>query len=222
MAYPATGNSGNVTTGPGWLYVAPLGTAEPTSSSAVLPSAWQEVGFTDAGSTFTTDITSEGIEVAETPDRIATVQTTRVTTIAFAMAETTRRNLLLALGSGVGVNNAAVIHLPDFTDLVDVMIVLQAVDGARWVFPSVSPRLGRGCPRTAPRKEPADDHTRRPNLHVSSPPTVRCDRRTDRGTGTRRRPARLAAGGDLLHRRHADRRRPGRLARRGHGPGAVP
>jgi hypothetical protein len=41
--------------------------------------------------------------------------------------------------SGVGVNNAAVIHLPDFTDLVDVMIVLQAVDGARWVFPSVSP-----------------------------------------------------------------------------------
>jgi hypothetical protein len=139
MAYPATGNSGNVTTGPGWLYVAPLGTAEPTSSSAVLPSAWQEVGFTDAGSTFTTDITSEGIEVAETPDRIATVQTTRVTTIAFAMAETTRRNLLLALGAGVGVNNAAVIHLPDFTDLVDVMIVLQAVDGARWVFPSVSP-----------------------------------------------------------------------------------
>lgn len=139
MAYPATGTGSNVTTGPGWLYVAPLATADPTSASAALPSAWQEIGFTDAGSTFTTDITSENIEVAESLDPVRRVQTTRVTTLAFAMAETTRRNFFLAVGAGLTVNNEASITLPDLDELLSVKLIHQAETGARWLFRKVAP-----------------------------------------------------------------------------------
>lgn len=142
MAYPATGTSGNVTTGPGWLYVAPLATTDPTTgASAVLPSAWQEIGYTDAGNTFTTDITSEAIEVAEEVDELRKVQAKRVTTVAFAMAETTRRNMLLALGAGLPTPAAQTdpFEPPELDSLLSVKIVFEAVTGARWLFRSCAP-----------------------------------------------------------------------------------
>jgi hypothetical protein len=140
MAYPATGDGDNVTTGPGWLYVAPLATTDPTTgASAALPSAWEEIGYTDAGSTFTTDITSEAIEVAEEVDELRKVQSKRVTTVAFAMAETTRRNMLLALGAGLEANGTDPFEPPELDDLLSVKVVFEAVTGARWLFRSCAP-----------------------------------------------------------------------------------
>lgn len=142
MAYPATGDGDNVTTGPGWLYVAPLATTDPTTgASAVLPSAWQEIGYTDAGTTFTTDITSEAIEVAEEVDELRKVQSKRVTTLALAMAETTRRNMLLALGAGLPTPAAETdpFEPPDLEDLESVKLVFEAVTGARYLFRQASP-----------------------------------------------------------------------------------
>ena len=46
----AGGSPGNVDVGPGRLYYAALGTAEPTDCSTVLPSAnWKVLGYTAAG-----------------------------------------------------------------------------------------------------------------------------------------------------------------------------
>lgn len=129
------GTPTNLTVGPGLLYVAPIGTTEPTSASSTLPSAWRAVGYTEEGTTFTEDRTNEGLEVAEEfyPVRYATTSITN--SVAFAMAEATRQNLALALNSGAAaLNDASYFEPPAPGSEVRVMIVLQTDDGARWIF----------------------------------------------------------------------------------------
>ena len=48
----------NVHLGVGWLYVAPIGTTEPTTASAALDAAFDPIGYTEDGSQFTTQVTS--------------------------------------------------------------------------------------------------------------------------------------------------------------------
>lgn len=125
----AGGNSSNVEIGAGRLYVAQLGTAEPASCSAVLPSAWAPIGYTEGGSTFNINLTQSEIDVAEEIDPILYVLSKRATTVAFAMAEMTRRNLALALGSGAGVvNDASTYEPPDPGAEVAVMMVWDKLD----------------------------------------------------------------------------------------------
>lgn len=129
------GTPTNLSVGPGLLYVAPIGTTEPASASATLASAWREVGYTEEGTTFTEDRTNEGLEVAEEfyPVRYATTSITN--SLAFAMAEATRRNLALALNSGAAAANDATSYEPPAPGAeVRVMIVLDTQDGARWIF----------------------------------------------------------------------------------------
>lgn len=95
----AGGTTSNLQIGPGRLYVAPLGTVEPVSASAALPSAWLPIGYTEGGSAFHAAITNTGVDVAEEIDPVLYLQQGRVNTVTFAMVEMTRRNLSLALGS---------------------------------------------------------------------------------------------------------------------------
>jgi hypothetical protein len=127
-------DSGNVDLGPGLLYVAPLGTAEPTSASAALPSAWREIGYTEQGNAFTSETTSEPVEVAEELDPIRYVNTRRLSSIAFEMAEVTRQNLALALNVGANEATSGSLEPPDSTAEVRVMIVFDTDSGARWVL----------------------------------------------------------------------------------------
>lgn len=120
----AGGASGNVRLGPGRFYVAPLGTSEPASASAALPSAWRAVGYTEQGSAFSTNLTNSAVEVEEEVDPILYVLSKRENTLALAMAELTRRNLALALGSGANAaNDATAFEPPDPGSEVAVMIV---------------------------------------------------------------------------------------------------
>lgn len=141
----AGGTPGNVVLGPGRLYYAPLGTTEPTSCSAALPSAWRVVGYTDAGSTVETELTSEAVEVAEELDPIRFVQTRRATRITFAMAEATVSRLALAYGSGAGrADDAAGYEFPIPDNIVSVMFVWDKLDvpsasNCRWIFRQNSP-----------------------------------------------------------------------------------
>lgn len=125
----AGGTSSNVEIGPGRLYVAPLGTSEPASCSAALPTAWSAVGYTEAGSTFTLTLTQSEVDVAEEIDPIAYTLSKRVAQVAFAMAEITRRNLALAVGSGAGAANDATTYEPPDPGLeVAVMMVWDRMD----------------------------------------------------------------------------------------------
>ena len=155
----AGGTPGNVDLGPGRLYVAPLGTAEPTSCSAALPSAWWSIGYTEDGTEVTTEITSEAIEVAEELDPIGFEQTKRMTKIALQMAESTKKRLAVALGAGAGqTDDAASFEFPDAGSVVGVMLVWDSEDtptatNKRWVFRKCTPSGTVGIARRkAPQK----------------------------------------------------------------------
>lgn len=94
------GTPAAVKVGPGLIYVAPIGTAEPTSGSGTLPSAWTPIGYTESGSTFTTETTVDEINVAEELNPIRYAATKRVTKFEFQMAEINATNYSIALNGG--------------------------------------------------------------------------------------------------------------------------
>lgn len=154
----AGGNADHVELGPGRLWVAPLGTTEPTSASAALPSAWVAIGYTEDGSAYAADITSEPVEVAEELDPIKYENTRRLNRLTFQMAETTARNLVLALGGGASqANDGSSVEPPDPGSEVAVMIVWDSEENAgasnvRWLYRQAKPS---GTIEIGHRKAPA-------------------------------------------------------------------
>lgn len=87
--------------GPGLLYIAPLGTTEPTSPDVTAwGSAWTELGYTENGSTFKTSPTIDDVKVAEEKDPVDTIVTTMKSTLAMDLAQITAFNLGIAYGGG--------------------------------------------------------------------------------------------------------------------------
>lgn len=84
----------------GLIYVAPVGTTEPASPTASIPSAWVPVGYTESGHVFTTGTTSEEVEVAEELDPIRYVSTKRTGTFEVELAEINVQNWAIALNGG--------------------------------------------------------------------------------------------------------------------------
>lgn len=155
----AGGTTSNVKLGPGRLYFAPLGTTEPTNCSAALPSSWIAVGYTENGTEITIDRTAEDIMVAEEIDPIARVTTSSKIMVKVEMAETTKRNLILATGGGAaGTNDSTPFELAEAgEEVAGVMLVWDELD-----TPSASNRriLFRSCVpsgtiTTVRRKAPA-------------------------------------------------------------------
>lgn len=95
-----------IATDPGYLFWAPLGTAEPTHTVAgsvftdAWPAAWKVLGATEEGHNFTWSTSTETIEVAEFLDPIKYVTTGRSGSIAFALASITAENVKRALNGG--------------------------------------------------------------------------------------------------------------------------
>jgi len=154
----AGGTPGNVKLGPGRLYFAPLGTAEPTNCSTALPSAWIAVGYTEDGTQIDIDITSEAIEVAEELDPIRFMQTKRMTKLTVSMAESTKKRLTLAWGGGAGgTDDSTPIEPPDPASIVGVMLVWDEMDtpdatNRRWLIRQATPS---GTISTSRKKAPA-------------------------------------------------------------------
>lgn len=97
----------NILTDPGFLWMAPLGTAEPTTVvtaskfSDTVPVAWIPLGATTEGSTFAYNTTVEPVRVAEFFDPIKYFTTERAGSIAFNLADFTLSNYRRALNGGV-------------------------------------------------------------------------------------------------------------------------
>lgn len=153
----AGGTPSQVTLGAGRLYVAPIGTAEPTNGSTAMPSAWWSIGYTEEGSAFSNELTSEAVEVAEEIDPIRYVLSRRASTLALAMAQTTKKRLGLALGTGAGLtDDAASYEPPDPGAEVAVIMVWDNLDtpsaaNYRYIFRQVKPS---GTIEMANRKAP--------------------------------------------------------------------
>jgi hypothetical protein len=95
-----------IATDPGFLFWAPLGSAEPAHTvvgsvfTDAWPVAWVALGATEEGHNFTWTTSTDTIEVAEFLDPIKYVDTGRSGSIAFALASMTLANLKRALNGG--------------------------------------------------------------------------------------------------------------------------
>jgi hypothetical protein len=155
----AGGDPNNIQLGAGRVYVAPVGTAEPASASAALPSAWRPVGYTEDGTTVTLNVTVDEVEVAEEYDPVAYVNTKRTTQVSLSMAEASRRNLALAVG-GVAdaANDATSYEPPDPGEESAFMLIWDSDEvpttnqNARWLFRSCKVS---GSIETSHKKAPA-------------------------------------------------------------------
>lgn len=92
---------------PGVLRIAPLGTTEPTAVDAAWPSGWVPLGYTDEGSSFSYEISTDNVEVAEELDVLARVTTGRDASVEVALAEITYKNLTIAFNAGLMVGDDA-------------------------------------------------------------------------------------------------------------------
>lgn len=97
----------NLLTGPGFLWIAPVGTADPTHTSAggkftdTVPAAYLPLGATSEGTAFTYATEVEPIDVAEFLDPVRYETVSRTGSVAFALASNTLSNYRRALNGGV-------------------------------------------------------------------------------------------------------------------------
>lgn len=96
----------NVLTDPGYLFWAPLASAEPTNTVAgskftdAWPVAWISLGATEDGSEFNYETSVEAIRVAEFLDPIKWATTERNGNIGFTLTDWTLANLKRAMNGG--------------------------------------------------------------------------------------------------------------------------
>lgn len=104
---PPTVSTPAVLTNPGFLWLAPLGTTEPTNTvtagvfSDTVAAAWLPLGATQEGSEFTYSTTVEPIRVAELFDPVMFATTERSGSMAFTLADWTLSNYRRALNGGI-------------------------------------------------------------------------------------------------------------------------
>ena len=153
------GNASNISLGAGTLYVAALGSTEPTDVTTALAAAWKEIGYTEEGSEISIEVSSDPVEVAEEIDPVLHVMAGRTVSISFAMAENTARNLTLALNGGTVSTGAGVTSYeppaPSAAQRVMLGIRVRGQPGAL-DLPSVLP--GRHGVRGAPQGCRQGDH----------------------------------------------------------------
>lgn len=133
------GDVTNLRFGPGLVYYAPLGTAEPVSLTGALDVAYLPLGYTETGSEDDITNTFDEVEVAEELVPVAMVKSKQVISIKVVAMEVTARNLQLALNGGtISAPSGGYVTfdppLPGATD-THVMVLWQSDDGKeRWLF----------------------------------------------------------------------------------------
>lgn len=124
----------NIRVGPGWLYIAPLNSAEPADLTTAWAAAWTRLGWTEEGHTFNQEINVEGIEVAEQLEPVKYETTGREMSVTFSLAEITAQNLQRALNggtitlSGVGAAQIATFEPPDIGAETRTMLGWESFD----------------------------------------------------------------------------------------------
>ena len=151
-----------ISLGPGVLHEAPLGSTVPTDITTALDAAFTPIGYTSEGSEVSFEITTDPVEVAESPDPVRYASTSRNGSVTFAMAENTVRNLTRAFNGGtVSVTGTAPNEVykyepPELGTEVRRIIVWTSEDKQeRWVFHQVF----QGGSVTIARRKGADKAT---------------------------------------------------------------
>lgn len=141
----ARGNPRNIVLGPGQLFFAPLGSAEPADHRALVfdTAPWVSVGYTKSGSTHSFESETEGIEVAEELSPVRKIATSQKAGIKFEGAEISALHLALAWNGGShtlvpaspGVEAHVESEPPGMEDAVERMLGWRSEDGLEsWVW----------------------------------------------------------------------------------------
>ncbi len=127
----------NVLLGPGLLYVAVLGSMEPTDLTSAWPAAWLPLGYTKEGHTFKYEPAIEPIEVAEELDPIKYAAASRKLSVAFILAESTATNLQRAMNGGTVTPGTGIVtqEPPAIGEDTSMMLGWKSDPGdERWVW----------------------------------------------------------------------------------------
>lgn len=156
----------NILTDPGYLFWAPLLSAEPTNTvvgskfTDSWPVAWISLGATEDGSAFTYETTVEPITVAEFFDPIRYSTTERAGNFAFNLADYTMNNLkrafnggTLATVSGAGATLLSSLVPPTPGNEVRAMIGWESLDNTMRII--CYQTINSGSITSAYRKAPA-------------------------------------------------------------------
>lgn len=138
----ARGTPANLALGVGYVYVADLGTPEPTdlvTAWSAVSANWVLIGYTDQGSEFHYTISADPVDVAEELDPLSFQTTGRQANVQFAMAEVTATNLKRAMNApnssitaGTGI---AIFEPPDTGQEIRRMLAFESEDHTeRWIF----------------------------------------------------------------------------------------
>lgn len=104
------GNPDAISTGPGILYHAPFGSAEPTDLVAAWPAAWTALGYTKEGSSLAHEPKTAEVTVAEELYPVKYVTEAMSSQVKFMLAEITASNLKRALNGGTITTGAGFVY----------------------------------------------------------------------------------------------------------------
>jgi hypothetical protein len=146
------GNVDAIKLGPGLLYVAPIGTTEPTTLTGALAVEWVAIGYTESGTEQNHDLAISPVYVAEELWPVRHVVETAQLRVNFEAAELTAENLRRAWNGGTVTSPSGgyVKFTPPGTNaaMVRRMLVWQADDNEeRWLFRRVFNASGFAVPR---------------------------------------------------------------------------
>lgn len=129
---------GAIDFGAGTLYVAPIGTPEPTNITGVWNVAWVQLGYTDSGHVFTSGMTTTQILAAESYFPLTNIVTAKDSKVAFSLLQITAANLSTAFNGGTITSSGAagVTYDPPAPGTeVRCMLGWQSLDGTeRMIF----------------------------------------------------------------------------------------
>jgi len=134
------GTAANLRLGPGYLYIAPLGTTEPTDLAtawATVSASWVAIGYTAQGSEFDYQLNTSPVMVAEELDPISNASDGRSSMLKFVMSEITATNLKRASNGGTITTGSGIVTFepPDLGTETRTMLGFESEDHSeRWVF----------------------------------------------------------------------------------------
>jgi len=165
------GNPLTLSIGPGTLFIAQLGTTEPTDLAAAWPVGWNQLGYTDDGTEVGIETKYEDVLVAEELDPVQILATARTLTLDFALAEITATNLkrvfnggTITAGSGCVLYDTVVLGQEQY-----MMLGWESNDvQERWIFRKAI-QTGKV---TIPRKKAPAKATLTTEFRCVKPPSV--------------------------------------------------
>lgn len=128
--------------GRAYMYLAAVGTTQPSDTTTALDAGWAPVGlFTQDSLSFSTEPQFEEVQSHQSDYPVRRFQTGDAATVSVDLQEFNEDNLVSVFGGGAVTDEGGGIYkytAPTLGSRAEVAVVIEAIDGTkrqRWVFP---------------------------------------------------------------------------------------